>query len=63
MSRNEGGWDRALRALLGVGLVGATLAGAIGAWGWIGMVPLLTAAIGWCPLYTLLGVNTCGVRN
>lgn len=63
MSRNEGGWDRALRALLGAGLVGATVAGAIGPWGWIGVVPLLTAAIGWCPLYTVLGINTCGMRR
>ena len=63
MTRNEGGMDRALRALLGLGLVGATAAGAIGPWGWIGVVPLLTAAIGWCPLYTLLGINTCGMRR
>ena len=63
MTRKEGGMDRALRALLGLGLVGATVAGAIGPWGWIGVVPLLTAAIGWCPLYTLLGLNTCGMRR
>lgn len=63
MTRNEGGMDRALRALLGAGLVGATVAGAIGPWGWIGLVPLLTAAIGWCPLYTVLGINTCGMRK
>ena len=63
MTCNEGGMDRALRALLGAGLIGATVAGAIGPWGWIGVVPLLTAAIGWCPLYTVLGINTCGVRK
>lgn len=63
MTRNEGGMDRALRALLGVGLIGATLAGAIGPWGWIGLVPLLTAGIGWCPLYTVLGINTCAMRK
>lgn len=59
MTRNEGGADRVVRALAGAGLIAATLAGAIGPWGWIGVVPLLTAAIGWCPLYTLLGINTC----
>jgi hypothetical protein len=63
MSRNEGGWDRGLRALLGVGLIGATVTGAIGPWGWVGAVALLTAAIGWCPLYTVLGINTCGMRK
>lgn len=63
MTRNEGTLDRAVRALAGVGLIGATLAGAIGPWGWIGVVPLLTAALGWCPLYTVLGINTCGIRR
>lgn len=59
MERNEGTLDRALRALVGVALIGATFAGAIGPWGWIGVVPLVTAAIGWCPLYRLIGVSTC----
>lgn len=63
MNRNEGGLDRALRAAAGVGLIGATLAGLIGPWGWIGVVPLATAAMGWCPLYSLLGINTCGLRK
>jgi hypothetical protein len=63
MNRNEGNPDRAVRAIAGIGLIGATLAGVIGPWGWIGAVPLVTAAIGWCPLYTVLGINTCGLRK
>lgn len=63
MNRNEGNLDRALRALLGVVLLALTLTGTIGLWGWIGVVPLLTAAIGWCPLYTVLGINTCGMKR
>lgn len=63
MNRNEGTLDRALRALLGVVLIALTLTGTIGVWGWIGIVPLATAAIGWCPLYTMLGINTCGLRR
>ena len=35
----------------------------IGPWGWIGVVPLATAALGWCPLYTVLGINTCGLKK
>jgi hypothetical protein len=35
------------------------LLGSLGAWGWIGIVPLVTALIGWCPAYTLLGIKTC----
>lgn len=59
MTRNEGTIDRALRVIVGVALIGATLAGAIGPWGWIGVVPLVTGAIGWCALYRVLGINTC----
>jgi hypothetical protein len=63
MKTNEGGTDRALRAIAGVALLGLAATGVIGAWGWIGVVPLATAAIGWCPLYTALGLNTCGLKR
>ena len=52
--------DRLARFALGALLIALTLAGTIGAWGWIGVVPIVTAAFNFCPLYTLLGVNTCG---
>jgi hypothetical protein len=63
MTPNEGTLDRVLRVLLGLALLGLTVTGTIGAWGWIGVVPLLTAAIGWCPLYRLVGINTCSVQR
>jgi hypothetical protein len=63
MTRNEGTLDRMLRVLLGLALIGLTVTGNIGAWGWIGVVPLLTAAIGWCPLYSMLGINTCKLQR
>ncbi|HEY9026247.1 MAG TPA: DUF2892 domain-containing protein [Burkholderiaceae bacterium] len=63
MERNEGSLDRAGRLIVGVGLIGAAVAGAIGPWGWIGVVPLLTGAVGWCPLYKVLGIDTCGLRG
>jgi hypothetical protein len=56
---NVGGLDRVLRVVLGLVLIGMTLAGTIGAWGWIGVVPLLTGALGTCPLYTVLGLSSC----
>ncbi len=59
MNTNVGTIDRALRVIVGLVLLGLTLGGQIGVWGWIGVVPLVTAAIGFCPLYTLLGMNTC----
>jgi hypothetical protein len=63
MKANEGNIDRALRALAGVVLIGLTVGGAIGPWGWIGIVPLATAAVGWCPIYRLLGINSCSVKQ
>ena len=59
MTRNVGGIDRVLRIVVGLALIGLTLAGVIGWWGWIGVVPLGTALVGFCPLYPLLGVSTC----
>jgi len=46
--------DRILRVTAGCGLIALTLTGAIGAWGWIGVLPIITGAIGWCPAYRLL---------
>ncbi|MEI7538227.1 MAG: DUF2892 domain-containing protein [Comamonadaceae bacterium] len=63
MKTNEGGLDRVLRIVAGLVLLGLTLNGNIGAWGWIGVVPLATGALGMCPLYTLLGLNTCPVQR
>ncbi len=60
---NVGTIDRILRIVVGLALVGLTLAGTIGPWGWIGVVPLLTAAIGSCPLYTVLGFSSCATRR
>ena len=63
MKTNEGTVDRALRVTAGVVLIGLAYAGTIGPWGYIGVVPLLTGAIGNCPLYGLLGVNTCSIKR
>ena len=60
---NVGTLDRILRVVLGIALIALTLAGTIGAWGWIGVVPLLTAALSTCPAYTLLGLSTCSIKR
>lgn len=62
MKTNEGSIDRILRIGAGVVLVGLAATGTVGAWGWIGVVPLATGALGWCPLYSILGVNTCPMK-
>jgi hypothetical protein len=63
MKSNVGGIDRVLRIVLGLALIALTLTGAIGAWGWLGLVPLATAAMGFCPLYTVLGFSSCPVKS
>jgi hypothetical protein len=60
---NVGGVDRVLRVVAGLVLIGLTLAGQIGPWGWIGVVALLTGALGSCPLYTALGLSTCPTKK
>jgi Protein of unknown function (DUF2892) len=62
MKTNVGGIDRILRIVIGLVLLGLTFTGVIGAWGWIGLVPLATAAMGFCPLYTVLGFSSCPVK-
>ena len=62
MKKNVGGIDKILRIGAGVALVAwAALGGPV--WAWIGIVPLLTGAMGWCPAYTLLGMNTCPLKK
>jgi len=63
MKCNSGGVDRALRIIIGLVLVALAATGMVGMWGWIGVVPLLTGAVGFCPAYTLLGVNTCAIEK
>ena len=60
---NEGGFDRVLRIVVGGVLVALAWKGTIGAWGWIGVVPLATGAIGMCPLYGVLGISTCPMKK
>ncbi|MFM5953536.1 MAG: DUF2892 domain-containing protein [Novosphingobium sp.] len=62
MPRNEGQTDRLLRTIAGLGLLGLALTGHYTPWTWIGVVPLLTGLIGWCPAYALLGINTGKAR-
>jgi len=59
---NEHPIERVARVVLGVVLVAMAALGNIGAWGYIGVVPILTGALGTCPLYTLLGMSTCPVK-
>ncbi|MES2633743.1 MAG: DUF2892 domain-containing protein [Pseudomonadota bacterium] len=59
MKVNEGTLDRSVRVIAGIALIAMAYMGTIGAWGYIGIVPLITGAVGMCPLYSLLGISTC----
>ncbi len=63
MKVNEGTIDRAVRVLAGLVLIGLAATGTIGLWGYIGVIPLITGAVGICPLYSMLGINTCPVKR
>jgi hypothetical protein len=63
MKANVGGIDRSLRIVAGLVLIGLAATGTVGAWGWLGVVPLATGAIGWCPPYAVLGFNTCAMKK
>jgi hypothetical protein len=62
MTRNEGTFDRAARIILGIVLIVMALRGMYTPWTWIGVVPLLTGLVGMCPLYSIIGINTCKVK-
>lgn len=59
IERNEGAIDRVLRIIVGLAVISLVFVGPQTAWGWLGVVPLATGLIGWCPAYTLLGIRTC----
>ena len=63
MKANVGGIDRILRIVAGLVLIGLAATGTVGVWGWIGVVPLATGAIGWCPPYAIFGFNTCAMKK
>ena len=63
MKNNVGGIDRVIRILLGLVLIALTLSDQISAWGWLGVVPLVTGVLGWCPPYSILGINTCSLKK
>ncbi len=53
-----GGMDRLIRVAVGLAMMGLAMADLIGPWGWIGIVPVVSAALGWCPVYMMLGLST-----
>jgi len=63
MKINEGTIDRTLRVIAGLVLIALAATGTVGMWGWIGILPLVTGVIGFCPAYTIFGVSTCPMKK
>jgi len=62
MQTNVGTIDRVARVVVGLTLVTAAYADALGPWAWIGILPLATGIVGNCPIYNVLGIDTCCPR-
>lgn len=59
MVANVGGLDRIVRISVGIALIAGAATGVIGAWGWLGVVPLATGVLRFCPAYLPFGFRTC----
>ena len=62
MKFNVGGVDRILRIVIGLVIIALAATGTVGWWGWLGVIPLLTGVVRFCPLYSLVGMNTCPMK-
>ena len=63
LPRNEHVVERAVRVLVGIGLLAIAFVGPKTPWGYLGIIPLLTGLIGSCPLYTVFGFSTCPMKD
>lgn len=63
MTKNIGNIERIVRIVAGLVLMALAATSTLGVWAWLGVVPLATGLLGWCPPYSLLGINTCKNKN
>jgi hypothetical protein len=60
---NEGKIDRTLRIIVGAALISLVFVGPETLWGWVGLLPLVTGLVGYCPAYTVFGINTNAIKG
>jgi hypothetical protein len=63
MKTNIGNIERGIRIAAGLILIALAATNTVGWWGWLGVVPLATGLVGWCPPYAMLGINTCSAKK
>lgn len=63
MNKNIGNAERLIRGIVGLVLISLVFIGPQTNWGWVGLVPLITALIGWCPPYAIFGISTCKTKT
>ena len=63
MKKNIHNIERVIRVVIGLAIISLVFIGPQTAWGWLGLVPLITGLVGNCPVYSLLGINTCGIKQ
>jgi len=63
MKKNIGNTERVVRVVAGIGILSLAFVGPASPWGYLGLAPILTGLVGWCPPYTLLGIDTSRPRR
>ncbi len=63
MRQNIGKVERVVRVVVGLGILSLAFVGPASAWGYLGLAPIVTGLVGWCPPYTLLGIDTRTARE
>jgi hypothetical protein len=58
MTKNIGGVERIVRVVIGIGILALAFVGPKSPWAYLGILPIVTGAVGWCPPYSLLGIST-----
>ena len=63
MTINEGTVDRVVRVIAGLVILSLAFIGPKTAWGYVGLIPIATGLVGYCPAYSLFGINTCPAKK
>ena len=63
MTVNEGNVDRAVRVVAGLIILSLAFIGPKSAWGYVGLLPIITGLVGFCPAYSLFGISTCAAAK